>query len=171
MITPPNTSSRPRIALPRTALDSTLEVLGLAIIAGTLAWLVSIWTGIPARVPQHFDFAGHVDRWGDRSTFVVLPIIGIVLYAGLSALQRVPHIFNFPVAVTEANAPRLYRAGVSMIRWLKVEIVAMFGVLQWETVQVAIGAEQSMPNTLVLCFVALILGTVGVFVVKMMKKR
>lgn len=58
-------------------------------IAGLTAWLVSVWSTIPNRIPVHFGLSGVPDSWGDKSELLALSLVGLginVLILGLSAL-------------------------------------------------------------------------------------
>ena len=167
----PAPASRPRLDIARTGADTALEIAGLTLLAGYLIWFTLVWPTLPSIVPQHMGLDGTVDRWGDRSSFLALPIVATLLFTGLSVLSRFPHLFNFPVPLTAANAPALYRVGISMLRWLKIEIVATFAVLSWEILTIARGEQTGLGRYDIIIMVALIFTTLGVHIRAMYKAR
>ncbi len=68
------------------ALYETFTIVALvavflpALFAGTLP------EGV--QVPVHFDIAGRVDGWGDKGSFIELPIVALITYIGFTFLQR-----------------------------------------------------------------------------------
>lgn len=56
------------------------EVLSLLTLLGTILFLIIYWKHIPEQVPTHFDGAGQVTAWGDKTTVLILPIVGAVSY-------------------------------------------------------------------------------------------
>lgn len=53
-------------------------VTGLTILALLFSalFLALSWRTMPDVIPTHFDAAGAMDGWGDKSTAVILPVIG-----------------------------------------------------------------------------------------------
>jgi len=157
---------KPKLDIPYTALERVVQVLPLIAIAWSIVYLIVQWPELPSRIPAHFNGKGEIDRWGSKWELIILPAIGIVLYAGLAVLSRFPHVYNYPVRITEENAPRQYALARKMIGWLNLEIVAIFLYIQRMSILSALEdgdgglGQWSMPIIL-----AVLLGTiVGYFV-------
>ena len=73
------------------------------------------------------DFVGNVGAYLDGRLFCFLFILSLMFYVGLSVLQRFPHLYNYPVEVTDKNRLCLYRLGVGLVRHIKFLIVLWFG--------------------------------------------
>jgi hypothetical protein len=130
--------------------------------------LVVTWEGslrLPARIPTHFGVSGLPDGWGPKGMFYVTAVIPVLLYLGLTAVQRYRRKWNYPVRVTEENHARLELVMVGLLRWTKAETVALFVYLQGITVQVATGAVAGLSNAVMFGAVGLILGTAVFFIV------
>jgi len=97
------------------------------------------WTSLPARIPEHFGWSGTPDRFGPKSSLLILPAIAVLFYVALSFLARFPSRFNYPVKVTDINRPAVERLGVSLVGWLKVELVWMFAWLTIAIIKVSNG--------------------------------
>ena len=62
-----------------------------ALVALTAVFLPALFAGaLPegVQVPIHFDIAGRVDGWGDKGSFIELPIVALIIYVGFTFLQR-----------------------------------------------------------------------------------
>ena len=103
------------------------------------AYLLAVWSDLPATVPTHFAASGVPDGWGPRKALWLLPGIGLVSYFGLSALALIPHRLNFVVAITAENAERQYLIARQLLLGIKLSISILFGVVLWGSVQVAQG--------------------------------
>ena len=59
----------------------------LSILIGFLSVLLPIlfWKRIPERIPMHYNAAGMIDRWGDKSTLILLFFV-IVLMIGMMSI-------------------------------------------------------------------------------------
>lgn len=140
-----STKERPVISdLPRTRVELACEVIAGA--ALLFAWAVALlaWSDLPQRIPMHFDFSGQPDAWGSKGMLVVLPIILLVLYALLTLLARVPHVYNYPVAITPENARTQYRLARSLITEMKAVTSLALAYLTWGVIAVARGAREDL---------------------------
>lgn len=164
-------SSRPRVDLDRTGFETALEALGLVGLVVLLAVTAASWPDLPARIPTHFGAGGEPDGWGSRWTVLLMPAIGLVMYAGLAVLSRYPHIYNYPVRITPANAESQYRLARGLLLWMRVEMGWLFAGLQWGTVRVALGRAEGLGTWVAVFWLVVILGTVGVYVVRSLRAR
>ncbi len=121
-----SSEKRPILKIRFSKADFTLETV--ALLALITIWTVPVimYTSLPDTIPTHFSLQGKADSWGSKSTIFLLPIISILLFAGLTILNKYPHTFNYPVKVTKENASQLYTKGTRMIRILKVIVVLLF---------------------------------------------
>jgi len=153
--------------------------LGALAFAALLTW--SALTGphhLPDKIPTHFDSSGHANGWDSSTSLVLLPLIALSIYLLITVisavLSRFPELFNFPVQVTEENRPRLQALAFEMIAWIKAEMVCLFAWVQWMTIQAARmpdGGFSSASGYMVGTFgiVAILLGTIGWFLVAMLR--
>lgn len=66
-----------------------LEILCLAVLAGTFLLLLASWGGIPDRIPGHYNGAGEIDRWTDKWELLLIPFFAILLYLLLTVCTAV----------------------------------------------------------------------------------
>lgn len=135
---------RPKIKLPYTAPEKLLQAGAVFLLLASVALTASSMGALPARIPTHFGFDGSPDGWGGKDSLLLLPILSAVFYAGLTALERVPWIYNYPVEITEKNAPDQYQVGRLMIEWMKLAVLAIYFYLQWQTIEGAKGLSHGL---------------------------
>jgi uncharacterized membrane protein len=160
---------RPKIKLELTTADKTFEIIGWLLIFSVWGLTITNYANMHETIPTHYNGAGQADGFGGKATILTLPLIATVLFVGLTILNKFPHIFNYPTNITQDNALRQYTNATRMIRYLKLIIVVIFGLIAFKTIQNA--NEQAdglgiwfLPMTLGLIFIPLIY-----FVVKSFK--
>lgn len=162
---------RPKIKLELTAADKTLEIIGWLLIISVWGLTITNYENLPDTIPTHYSEAGKADGFGGKATILTLPLIATVLFVGLKILNKFPHIFNYPTNITQDNALRQYTNATRMIRYLKLIIVVIFGLIAFKTIQNANGEAIGLgiwflPLTLGLIFIPL-----TYFVVKSFKDK
>src|SRR5215471_4443663 len=110
-------------------MRKVLEIVSLAVLAAMLmATALALFgpTRLPDRIPTHFDLLGQPDRWGPPRILLVFPVIAAALYLFMTWVSRHPAAFSFPVRSTPRNRRQLEELTLSMIAWLKTEVVCLF---------------------------------------------
>ena len=120
---------RPQADIPLTSIDMVAEIAGWVLLV--VVWILTMtsYGSLPDTIPTHFNAAGEADGYGHKRTLIGIPIIVSVLYVGMTILNRYPHIFNYPSAITEENYLRQYTQATRLIRYLKLTIVLIFGMI------------------------------------------
>ena len=154
-------SERPKLKLELTTFDKTLEILGWTSILAIWVLTISNYSNLPDTIPIHYNGAGQADGFGGKGNILTLPLIATVLFIGLTILNKFPHVFNYPTNITADNALRQYTNATRMIRYLKLIIVVIFGLIAFKTIQNANGQADGLgiwflPMTLGLIFIPLI---------------
>lgn len=132
-------AKRPVIDLPITSIELILEFIGIGAIFTTFVLLSKYWPVLPEIVPTHFGISGEPDGWGGKASLFLLPVTGTFLYVCMWFLSKYPHIYNYPVTITEDNAPGQYLMGRKIINWMRTFVVVLFGCLEWISIQTALG--------------------------------
>jgi uncharacterized membrane protein len=92
-----------------------VEIVCLILLIGVLIFLFLNWNSIPDRIPGHYNAMGEIDRIGSKKELLVLPIIGWLMYLGMTVVEKYPQIWNTGVTVTEENKERVYRVLKNML--------------------------------------------------------
>ncbi len=156
-----DTESRPKLTIALLPIDKVMEFLGWLTLGLLWGFTLFNYSTLPDNIPTHFNAAGQADSYGSKGTIFILPIIGTVLFIGLTVLNMFPHIFNYPKNITVENAQRQYSNAMRMLRFLKFAIVAIFFLLVYLTSQAAaVGGKGiglwALPLILGLIFIPLI---------------
>ena len=159
---------RPKIKLIPTTADKLVEALGWLILLALWGWTITHYSSLPGTIPTHFNATGQADGFGSKATILSLPVIASLLFIGLTVLNRYPHSFNYPTAITQDNALRLYTLATRMLRYLKLVLVLVFGGIEFMTIQHATGKAAGLgawflPLTLVLVFLPLVYFVINSF--------
>ena len=152
---------RPKLKLELTQADKTVEIIGWLLIFAVWGLTVINYLSLPDIIPTHYNGAGVADGFGDKWMILTLPLVATVLFVGLTILNKFPHIFNYPTEITADNALRQYTNATRLIRYLKVIIVVIFGLIAFQTIRHANGQTEGLglwflPMTLGLIFIPLI---------------
>jgi len=121
--------SRPNLKLKLSPADKFIE--GLSWLALCLLWMITllIFQQLPDIIPVHFNASGKVDDYGNKITLILLPVIGTLVFIGLTVLNRHPNIFNFPVSITDNNVFLQYTNATRMVRFLRLSTVLVVGLV------------------------------------------
>ncbi len=163
--------NRPKIKIALDLFDKMVEGVGLLALLFLIGVPVVYYGDLPAAIPGHYGFSGVPDAFIDPATIWFLPALGLVLYIGMTALSRFPHILNYPIEITAENAGRVYRLASKMVRVIKTEIVCMFSYITYSTIQTALGKQSGLGNYLIMIFVVLIFGTIVYFMTSMIRDK
>jgi uncharacterized membrane protein len=155
-------SKRPIISLPKSQLETILNLLAIAGLVAVIAVAIRGWSVLPDIIPTHFDFSGKPNDWGNKSIIWLFPALGAIVYVGFTILRRYPHTFNYPVAITEQNALKQYQIACSLLDWLKTEFVWQLAYIEWLIIHMAESGASGLSWLLLPVILIAIFGTVGV---------
>lgn len=110
------------------------EVIGLVLIISFILYTVIAWSSVPGLIPGHFNATGAVDRWGDRIEVIGVPVVAVLLYAGLTWVSFHPKIWNVPSFEEEENNDHVYRTTRTMLIAIKVQLSASFFYVSYSQV-------------------------------------
>lgn len=103
-------------------------MLWSAVFVHLFIWAVVAYSysKLPEIVSTHFNFKGEADHYGGKGVLFFLACIALVLTIIFIALSRVPHVYNYPVKITESNALRLYIQGMRLMLIITLLLNLMF---------------------------------------------
>lgn len=152
-------------------LHGLLEAAAVGLMAANVGWLARHYAELPDKIPTHFGWSGTPDQWGSKAILWLLPGIALFVYLLLTVVSRFPQAFNFPVPVTPENRERLVHLAQEMMRWMKVELIALFTWIEWRSVQVALGQAEGLGPAFLLVMLGLVFGTIAVYIGRMFWAR
>ncbi|MBP92580.1 MAG: hypothetical protein CMC55_00505 [Flavobacteriaceae bacterium] len=128
-------SNRPKLKLNLTTPDKVIELAGWICLIGIWIMTLSNYYSLPETIPIHYNGAGEADGFGKKWNILTLPIVSSILFVGLTILNKYPHIFNYPSTITQENALQQYTNATRLIRFLKLVVLIIFGLIVFKTIQ------------------------------------
>jgi uncharacterized membrane protein len=162
---------RPQIEVDKTLIQKWFDLAALTFLFLSIVYLSLEWSGVPNRVPIHFNAAGEADNWGSKTAIILFPMLGILLWGVFTILERYPHRYNYVVKITEGNAPLQYRSAVVLMRFLKNTIALLFAYLTVECVQIAKGIEEGLAWWVMPLFLTMIFSAIILYIVHSIRWR
>ena len=154
------------VPIKKSKYDIAINVICLLLLFWIVIYLFVDWNNIPDKIPGHYNAMGKVDRWGNKAELLVLPIIGWIMYIGITAIEHFPQVWNTGVTVTEENKARIYRILKDMNGTLKLIVVVIFVYLTVNSMSAENLSPWFLPAFLVLTFGSLIF-----FIIKLVKAK
>lgn len=156
---------RPKLNLKKTPLELTLNGVTLVLFMCSIIYLLSVWSTLPDESPAHYDALGEVDRWGSRWEMLITPIIGMLLWAGMTVLEKYPHLYNY-INLTKDNVRGQYLNARLMLNVIKNIMTLVFAYINWKDVQIALGYHHSLGPWFMPGFFILLFVPIGYFIIR-----
>jgi uncharacterized membrane protein len=156
----------PEIKLELTITDKIFEILGWISLVAVWVFTITNYNNLPDIIPIHFNGAGQADGFGGKATILTLPIVSTILFTGMTVLNKFPHLFNHPTNITKENKLRLYTNATRLIRYLKLILVIIFGIIVFKTIQNVNGEADGLGNWFTPITVGMIFIPVIYFVIR-----
>ena len=147
-------------------IDKLIEIICWTLVIGIPVYLIVMWKNIPNEIPMHYDALGNVDRWGDKSELLILPIMTFLMCSFISVVERFPQIWNTGVKITEENKERVYRVLKNMIKITKLVTIADFSFM---TIHSLMGKD--LPIWFGPVFLILIFGNIIFWLIKLVRVK
>ncbi|MGV8138604.1 MAG: DUF1648 domain-containing protein [Mangrovibacterium sp.] len=152
--------TRPKIKIELTATDKAVELIGWLMLLAVWVLTITSYSNLPETIPTHFNEEGKADGFGSKINILILPFVATILFVGMTIANKFPYIFNYPTKITEENAFRQYTHATRMIRYLKLILVVLFGLIAFKTIESAHGQSFApgawlLPLTMGLIFIPL----------------
>lgn len=163
--------NRPKLIIEITTADQILEILSWLVLLFLWGLVIYFYSNLPQIIPIHFNASGRANGFGSKGTLFLLPVIGTALFIGLTALNKVPHIFNYPTAITSENALKQYTNATRVLRFVKLIILIIFTEIVWATIATATGKANGLPSWFLPLEIGLTLITTIFFVYKSVRSK
>ena len=155
-----------RWKIPKSRYDRLAGWLSGGFLAAAAFYLWANWQAVPQKIPTHYGFNGQPDAWGDKSSCVVLLVIGVVMWLMMWGIEQFPMIWNTGVTVTEENRVRVYRILKNLLVTIRLVMAAIFA---WMTVCSAL--SQPLGSWFMMAVMLLVFVPIGICLVQLYRKR
>jgi uncharacterized membrane protein len=139
--------------------DTLIELIALTAIIFTMGLVISHWGQLPDSIPRHFGPTGKPDAWGSKFTVLLVPFASLVLYMGMTIMNRYPRLYNIPWKITPRNAVAQLTLSSLLMRVLKAEVGIMFTYITWKTIQVALQVDRGIGARFLFIMIGIIAAT------------
>lgn len=164
-------SYKPRIRVESTRVKRFLELVSLAGIIYIAFVLLRSWNNIPDEVPSHFGLDGHPDSYSGKSSLLLLPVVGLIVYLTLTILDRYPYMFSYIWKITPENAYRQYQLAGTMLSAMKAEVIWIFNYIVLTMIKIAMGKAEDLSPLFLPIFLIVIFGPICVYLYVSYKER
>ena len=151
-----NMTDRPKLKIKKDRFDLAIEVSSLILLVFFWCFCFLTYKDMPDTIPTHFDAFGKADAYGSKNHIWGLPIVSSIIYIGISILNNFPHIFNYPLTITEENAEKQYRWATKLLRILKIVIVIIFFMIAYSSSNYQNLGASFLPFIFALIFIPLL---------------
>jgi uncharacterized membrane protein len=148
-----------------TRLQKLIEIVGIILLVLFIGFITISWGELPDKIPGHYNAEGVVNRWADKWEILILPVIAILLYGGLSVISLFPQIWNVPQTKKESNKYLVYSTMKTMLILMKIEITANFFCISYFSVK-----GSNIPPLYLPVFLIVIFGSIGYYTWKSYKQ-
>ena len=147
------------------------SVLVAAFLAAPVIYLTLNWRAFPQTIPTHFGASGLPDGWGPQWTLVLLPGISVLIVSLLTFAKRFPHLFNYPVRITDSNYDRQRILATGLLDQLQVVVAAMLGYISIQQMRTALKLASGLGVWFFAVTLVGMFGTISVYFVRAVKGR
>ena len=114
----------PKIDIKLTKNQQRQIAIGWIMIVINFIIIGIFYTDLPDSIPAHFNYKGDVNGYGHKDSIWTLPNIMALTYTLLFLIIKKvkPWNMNYPVKVTENNAPRIYKISLQMLIYMNLLI-------------------------------------------------
>ena len=152
--------------------DYVLEIIGLIGIISLIALPIYFFNQIPPdHIPKHFNSLGEADSFGSRALLWILPVIGIILYIGMTLMNRFSFAFDYPPKqATHEHAERMYDIGKRTVRLLKVIIILSLATLNYKLIEIGMRQTKEIGEFFLPLIFTILFVFLTIMIYKMIKK-
>lgn len=120
--------THPKINVKPTKTDRLLMRIGWILVGLHFIVISVFYFDLPNTIPTHFNLKCEADGFGSKTNLWALPILSLVTFYALWLLtiRMKPWNYNYPIKVTEKNAPPLYALSISMMVWINLGTALLF---------------------------------------------
>jgi uncharacterized membrane protein len=163
--------TRPKVNLTLSPLDNKIELAGRLFLIVLWGLALYVYFIAPATIPIHFNASGQANNYGSKATILILPIIGSIIYLGISQLNKYPHIFNYATEITAANAEKQYTIATRTLRILQLFILVLFSFIILFSYLTTIGVVNGLGPWFLPIVIALLMVLIIISITQSLKKK
>lgn len=136
--------TRPKFKILFSPLDKKSEFAAYILLS--VLWILFLFTyyDLPDTIPIHYNASGVPDDFGNKTTIILLPIIGTILFWLLTIINKHPRIFNKTTSLNRQDTKQDFTYVTRLFRFYKLAIVIIFSLIVLFTYLTAIGKTKGL---------------------------
>ena len=142
-----------KLVIPLSRFEVIVQVLAMLGILYVTFLMIFRYGDLPESIPIHYNILGEADDWGNKSSLLIVYVVILVMYIGLTLLERFPQLYNYPITLTEENIKKQYHLARSLLTILKLAVVTIFLVHVVSSFQIKPDDPQLLMGSYFLVFV------------------
>lgn len=88
-------------------------------------YVAIMWGQIGDQVPGHFGLNGEIQGMAERKKLLLMPVLGIMMYFGITIISLVPALSKLPFQEQVASKRDIYQAAKSLLIVMKCEAILL----------------------------------------------
>ncbi len=108
-----------------------INILSFILVLANITIVLIHYQTLPENIIIHYNISGNPDGYGNKITLLFLCLLNISIYSILTFLENKPHLYNYPIPITEINKSKLYLYGQRLIKFLKVIFIFAFTYISY----------------------------------------
>lgn len=149
--------------------EALLEALALLGLASCFLLPALYYQDLPAEIPRHFNFKGQADAYSAKEIIWAMPLLCLLLYAGITFMTRKAHLMNYPTADGRPDSAQQHKGMKRFLQLLKCLTSLFFGYVTWSMIRIALGNQAGLGTFTILLLVLVFLGTVAFYMIRARK--
>ncbi|MFJ7678604.1 DUF1648 domain-containing protein [Peribacillus sp. NPDC097206] len=121
----------------RTLIEMILDIISLLFLISSVVYIMTEWSSLPSQIPFQFNSFGKVSILGSKESVLALPLFGLIIWIGLTVLERFPHRITLPFFLQE-NKEMEFRNNRILINMTKNVLVIFFTYTNWTSIQLVL---------------------------------
>jgi uncharacterized membrane protein len=127
-----------------TLTDRILEVAGIAITLVLVILPFAYYEDLPEQIPIHYCFRGLPDDFGNKTSIWALPVVGLVIFAGMTILN-IFLVRNTGKKPSANNPEIISRENVSrLLQVIKLFLSLAFAYIVFQTIQISLERAEGL---------------------------
>ena len=160
---------QPKIKLIISKTDKVIEMISWTLLIGIWILVITSFSDLPETIPIHFNGTGEADGFGVKTNIFGLPIIGTIVFVGMTILNKNHHVSNYLTRITNENSLSQFYNAVRMIRVVKLITVLVFGLILIRTIKITNGSADGLGNWFLPLIIGLFIIPTFYFLIKSIK--
>jgi len=126
---------RTKISVKMSRFDIYVEIFCLIAFVSYWIYLSLVYKSLPGQIPIHYNYAGKVDGYGNKSDLYELPRVATILYVVLTGVNLVILFFNDLLVFSVQQSESRLKKTIRTVAVCKLLIVIIFLAITFFIVQ------------------------------------